>query len=361
MVQTLNKVLRNYLFDFKINIKNIDTEYYYFPKQKIYYQEEFLNYYFIIKNKIKNNLNIAIEYYDKKELVKKEINFDKNNIISENDKDIISKIIIGNILNNTELSEEKNIELSKRYQVLSKYTSLYAEVENENSTKNEMLIVEQKNYEEYFDNESDNNNKWIMASPLSFGLIKKRGRKRQCLMLNIETSDSDDESDSEVKVRVQKNVKKRNVRKKAKKFQVTVQAYEEENVKSAKKCEMNISDEGEENNDNNAKEVNNAFDVKEIALTQNIINGNWSINFHTQFVIDSNDEIYNKIKNYVEKLNIKENKENIIVTILVLYYLKNNKDINQTEYILIINKGLQYLQNLGIKELLYENIKNNIN
>ena len=97
-----------------------------------------------------------------------------------------------------------------------------------------------------------------------------------------------------------------------------------------------------------------------MSLTQNILEGNWSVNTQTQFLIDSYADIYNKIKQYVEKLDVKEKKENIIVTILVLYYLKNNKDIDQNEYLLIINKGIQYLQNLGIKELLYENIENNI-
>ena len=80
-----------------------------------------MNYYFIIKHK----LNI--------------------NLIIKNDGDIISKIIIGNILKNADLPQDKNIELSKRYQVLSKYTSLYAEIENEKSTQNEMLKIEQKN------------------------------------------------------------------------------------------------------------------------------------------------------------------------------------------------------------------------
>ena len=84
-----------------------------------------------------------------------------------------------------------------------------------------------------------------------------------------------------------------------------------------------------------------------MTLTQNIIDGNWSINFQTQLLIDSYTAIYNKIKKYVEKLDVGENEENILVTILVLYYLKNNKDIDQIEYLLIINKGLQFLQNLG--------------
>ena len=120
------------------------------------------------------------------------------------------------------------------------------------------------------------------------------------------------------------------------------------------------SDKEDENNDHSGKETKKVFDAKEMTLTQNIIDGNWSINFQTQLLIDSYTTIYKKIKKYVEKLDVGENKENIIVTILVLYYLKNNKDIDQTEYLLIFNKGLQYLQNLEIKELLYENIESNI-
>ena len=314
VIQTLNKALRNYLFDFKINVKNIDTEYNYFPNNKIYYQDEFLNYYFIIKNKLNNNINISIEYYDKKELVKKEINFDKNNIISENDGDIIGKIIIGNILNNTDLSEEKSIELSKKYQVLSKYTSLYAEVENEKTIQNEMLIIEQNKIEEIEEIESSDEE--IQRSTIK--------RKKKC-------------GDSGVKY------KKSKCKKKCKKI--------------SKDSE---SDEEDENDKDVGKETKKDFDVKEMSLTQNILEGNWSVNPQTQFLIDSYADIYNKIKQYVEKLDVKENKENIIVTILVLYYLKNNKDIYQNEYLLIINKGIQYLQNLGIKELLYENIENNI-
>ena len=144
VIQTLNKTLRNYLFDCKINVNNLKTEHSYFTSQRICYQDEFLNFYFIIKNKI-NNVNIDVQYYDKNELVKKNYIFDNNNnnCICENDGDIISKIIIGNILNNTSLEPEKNIELSRRYQVLSKYTSLYAEIENEFKNQNEMSYIEQ--------------------------------------------------------------------------------------------------------------------------------------------------------------------------------------------------------------------------
>ena len=138
VIQILNKTLQSYLFDIKINIKDIQKEHEFIPKDKIYYQDEPINNYFIIKNKISDDkiINIETEYYDKNELIKKEFVFDKNNIFKEKDGNIISKIIIGNILNNNELPKEKDIELALKYQILSKYTSLYAEMENENNNKN---------------------------------------------------------------------------------------------------------------------------------------------------------------------------------------------------------------------------------
>ena len=526
VIQTLNKALRNYLYDFKIDVKNIDTEYNYFPKQKIYYQDELLNYYFIIKHKLNNNININIEYYDKKELINKKINFDNNNIfISENDGDIISKIIIGNILNNTDLPQDKNIELSKRYQVLSKYTSLYAEVENEKSTQNEMLKIEQKKLEEIEESESDSDNDIKKPKPKkrrrkcyrkkkvesdsdseSESDSEKKYKKMQCMkksqsisndsesdekeeknckkeksqsISNDSESDEEEEkikckkrpkkcgkmsNDSESDEKKEKNCKKKkcnkisndsesdegevkeckNVsndsesdegeekikykkspkkcrkisndsesdekeeknckKKKCRKISNDSESDEgqvkecknvsndsESDEKEKKKCKKrskkcrNISNESDEkevkkfiknkykkklsdseseeedeNDKHSNKKTKKVFDVKEMTLTQNIIDGNWSINSQTQFLINSYDDIYNKIKKYVDKLDVGENKEDIIVTILVLYYLKNNKDIDQTEYLLIINKGLQYLKNLGIKEFLYENIESNI-
>ena len=99
------------------------------------------------------------------------------------------------------------------------------------------------------------------------------------------------------------------------------------------------------------------FDIEKMVLTQDIMNGNWTNNNQTDMLIDLNKAIYDKIKQYVEKFDIKENKDDVIITILVIYYLKNNQDIDQTEYIIIINKGLEYLQTIGIEELLYKNIE----
>ena len=111
-----NDIYINYFIYYiiiKIKVKNIETKYSYFTKQRMFYQDKFLNFYFIIKNKINNNINIGIEYYDKNELINKDYIFDKNNIIHEANGNIISKIIIANILNNTILNPEKKNRIIK--------------------------------------------------------------------------------------------------------------------------------------------------------------------------------------------------------------------------------------------------------
>ena len=376
VIQTLNKTLRNYLFDCKISVNNLKTEYSYFTSQRICYQDEFLNFYFIIKNKI-NNVNIDVQYYDKNELVKKNYIFDNNNnnYICENDGDIISKIIIGNILNNTSLNPEKNIELSRRYQVLSKYTSLYAEIENEFKNQNEMSYIEQSDGRDIHtiknknDSDSDSDSDDGKCKKKSRCIRKKKNKRVKKKM----ASDSEDESESESESKSEeeakcKKSKDKCKKSKCKKKKISSESESEEEDKCEKKCKKReISDESESEEEEKYKiKINKKgktienFDIKEMILSQNIIDGNWSLNSQTKVIVDSHIDLYNKIKQYVDKFDVGEKKEDIIITILIIYYLKNNKEIDQSEYTIIVNKGLEYLQSIGIEELLFKNIESKL-
>ena len=387
VIQTLNKTLRNYLFDFKINVNNLKTEHSYFTSQRICYQDEFLNFYFIIKNKI-NNVNIDVQYYDKNELVKKNYIFDNNNnnCICENDGDIISKIIIGNILNNTSLEPEKNIELSRRYQVLSKYTSLYAEIENEFKNQNEMSYIEQSDGRDIhaanyiIDSDSDDSDIYEKKSRSKKCKkskdVKKKRKNERCKKTKISSeSESEeevnykkkcmkrvisDESDSEEEEKCKKKSKKKEEKKCTKKIKKKEESEsdseEEKKFKKKSKKEEEKKCKKEKNKRGYAKN----FDIKEMILSQNIIEGNWSLNSQTKFIVDSHIDLYNKIKQYVDKFDVGEKKEDIIITILIIYYLKNNKEIDQSEYTIIVNKGLEYLQSIGVEELLFKNIESKL-
>ena len=85
-----------------------------------------------------------------------------------------------------------------------------------------------------------------------------------------------------------------------------------------------------------------------MVLTQNIINGNWTLNAQTKFLIEEEKIIFNKIEKIINQKNLGKNEQDIIITILVLHSLLKNKDINRLEYAIIINKGLEYLKSFGI-------------
>ena len=381
VIRTLNESIRSYLFDSKISIKNINLEYTYIPHDKICYQDEILNFYFIVKNKINDILNIDLEFYDKNKLVKKEFIFNNKNIIYEDEGDIISKIIIGNILNNNtslEIGEDKNIELAKKYQVLSKFTSLYAEIENEFAFKdsNKLKYVEQK-YEdenhkkEYYSssgNDQENDDNISSDSSDSSESVKKKKckmikykskpiKKKSC---RYNSNSSSSEEDVKKKYKKDKKCKKKKMDESDEEEKSSEsEKNDDEKEKSRKKkrsCKKEKAKKEESEDDEEDEDIE-TFNIEKMVLTQDIMNGNWTKNNQTKLLIDLNKKIYDKIKNYVEKLNIPQNKEDVIITILVIYYLKNNKDIDQTEYIIIINKGLEYLQTTGIEELLYKNIE----
>ena len=163
IMNELNIGLRNYLIDIKHNfldyqenIKNavIISK----PINNFAYQDEIINFSFILDNKNKINIDklstpIKIEITGKnsKGVINEVILFKKNeNIIKLPDGDDLFKIIVGQGLkNNFEFIKDKNkeIEFSQKYQILSKNTALYAEIINHNDFKQKKLItVDLDNY-----------------------------------------------------------------------------------------------------------------------------------------------------------------------------------------------------------------------
>ena len=337
VIQSLNNSLRSYMFDVKFTLKDQKFEYDFTPINNMCYQDEILNYYFIIKGKIdKDQIKIGLQYYLKKKLIEKEFIFKKNKMIKDEDGDIISKIIIGNILNNTNQSnaieKEKNIELSLKYKVLSEYTSLFAKIENENANIDQQgLKLIQQNYIEEYD--------------------KKEPNERKIINEDGETEDVEELEDQEPTENNEKTGKKKPKKKKYPTKKSDLIELEEESPSesepieeepSRKKIYRNKDEESEES------EESQIFDFKKMVLTQNIINGNWTLNAQTKFLIEKEKIIFNKIEKIINQKNLGKNEQDIIITLLVLHFLLKNKDINRVEYTLIINKGLEYLKSFGI-------------
>ena len=89
------------------------------------------------------------------------------------------------------------------------------------------------------------------------------------------------------------------------------------------------------------------FSIKELVLTQDIFDGCWNLNPQTKLLIEKEKNIYEKIENIMKEKKIE--KEEVKITLLVLYYLNTDTNINKVEYMLIIKKGISFLEENGIK------------
>ena len=410
IIQSLSKCLRNYILDAKLSLDKIKPEYEYLPKINFIYPDEILNFYFIIKGKNEENIQINFNSKDKNE----NYAFTKDNIIKEKEGDLISQIIIGNLLKNSELDENLEVKLSKNYQILSKKTSLFAVVENEEQNKiaefKQVKKKEKNNFNLFnfnnnnnFNNNINNNNfssgvrsanynirnnyrnddvdyampryemrrmmeaapRMMEAAPrmnyMSMARSKGRSNYRDedededeynDMMEMENANDMEYEKEEKEEINMDEELKcKRKCKKKEKKECRMGNAYGYEN----KKDEILISKES--NKKESVKEEKEVkFSNKELVLTQDIFDGCWNLNPQTKLLIEKEKITYELIEKLMKEKKL--DKEEINVTLLVLYYLNTNTSINKMEYSLIMKKGINYLEQNGIKfEEIFEKIK----
>ena len=139
VIKTLNNCMINYGIDPSFKCQNniiIDSQ----PINDIIYEDETLVYSFIMKGKEEKDIEINFKIKDNEAEIEDNLIIEKENIHKLNEGDSLGKIIIGTILKyNNNISEEEEKNLAKEYQVLTKNTTLYAEIENEESINSEMI------------------------------------------------------------------------------------------------------------------------------------------------------------------------------------------------------------------------------
>ena len=128
VIECVNKCLRSYLYNSSFYVKHI---LYHYPElREITYQDDVINYTFMKQGEIiKDKIDIpfkATNPVDNRE-IKQTISIESPEVIEEGDT--LAKIIIGNLLKEGKVKNQ--VELSKKYQVLSKETALYGEIKNE--------------------------------------------------------------------------------------------------------------------------------------------------------------------------------------------------------------------------------------
>ena len=391
IIESLSKCLRNYVLNAKLSLNELKPEYEFIPKMNFIYPDEILNYYFILKGKDHDKIQINFENTKKNE----NYLFTKEKIIPETDGDIIGQIIIGNKLKNEEnMEEETIIKLSKEYQILSKKTSLFAVAENEENNKIGELkqITKKKKEEGLFSglNSLNNfslsgniqNNMMIGASNYrhkmnmnaDYDMAYSAAPKKHAMMMAAPKYEDNDDSDNDDEREYKKSYSKAKESKKKRcelkencdymmamnddnddmeeeadneedNYAVGSSPFkadyrelkmeEKEEEKCEKKCEKKIE----------IKKVE--FSNKELVLTQDIFDGCWNLNDQTKLLIEKEKDAFNKIEAILKEKHI--DKEEVKMTLLVLYYLNTNSSINKVEYMLIIKKGISYLDENGIK------------
>ena len=407
IIESLSKCLRNYALNTKINLEQIKPEYEFTPKMNFIYPDEILNYCFIIKGKEQeNNIQINLENSKKKE----NYIFSKDKIIKEEDGEILGQIIIGNILKNQEkMEEEIEVKLSKEYQILSKKTSLFAVAENDEKNKvgelkqitkkkklspleifqqknnmmmnnnnmnnrvdydmvpmeNNILFEKSSNQFKYSNMESERRNRYDLIGSAPRQLCKmaapsySSSNRRMNMAMDMEDNDDDDEDN---------NVNCMAERKESPLGDCFMAAPDddEDEDRDEEQNKLNLfNSHAKENKEMKKEEIKEKkmeekkveFSNKELILTQDIFDGFWNLNEQTKLLIEKEKDIYDKIENILKEKKIE--KEEVKMTLLVLYYLNTNDSINKVEYMLIIKKGTTYLEENGIKfEEIFSQLKN---
>ena len=329
IINILNKCLRPYIIDIKFEIENYKDELLSKiiscnPINNYTYQNEIMNYSFILPNyKVLNDLKIKITGKDPINIIESNINID--NIIKIENGEEMSKMIIGKALKyNDELikNENKEIEFAKKYQILSKNTSLFAEILNEENQQSKLIKVNLNEYKNEPRNKPRN-------KPHSFIPNKNAHINMNNYRIMAKCFDSD------ILYHNAETIQKKKATKKAQKSITTPPPPPP--APTVNKNNKEIKD-----------------DITRIIMKQDIIEGYWEENEDTKKLINIITlDKFNKIKNNVNANYKGPNEIKVIYTVLVIYYLNMKCSERIDEFRLIINKANKFLQKNGIK---YENI-----
>ena len=366
VIDTLNKCLRPYLTDIQFNFQsyqnnNSNSIIKCNPVNNFTYQDEIMNYSFILdeKNKIdidklSQPINIEIIGKDPKKVIKENVSFANNqNIIKLSNGDEMSKMIVGKALkNNRELKddEKKEVEFAKKYQILSKNTALFAEILNDSENKQTKLIkVDLNNYETQrigggirFGGGFKPMLFSMAAAPKSLGIVGcAQPMMKCCAAMPMKKMDMKGSA---------MPMKKKAMMESANLNMMGAAPMRNINID----CNINSISSTKRPQDNN--EIKD--DLTRLIMSQDIIEGSWNENGETKKLINIvTQDKFNKISNKVRGLNKGLLEIKIIYTLLVIYYLNTKHSSKLNDYRLVINKGKKFLMKQGIK---YEDIINGI-
>ena len=371
VIECVNKCLRSYLYNISFDVN--DTLFKYPINRLTAYQDDVINYSFmkqgeIIKDKIEIPFT-AINPSDNQP-INQTIRIDQPEVIEEGDT--LAKIIIGNLLKEGKIDNQ--VELSKKYQVLSKETALYGEIKSDGNNQQGELI--QVNLNKAVENPTidslkriaDNNpklkaffikNKILPPdpnAPLDLSEPKEEDRSEHlCYSCPPDTYKKSSPFDFSIpnpfkkvghffgnlfKKKEKKDESKRiteNTIKKEIKSESTVSS----NSIVSPSAKVGLSQESK-------KDLAQSKAYDELLLKQNKLEGYWSQLDITIELFSKGKvkEVYAQVKKYIEEKGTvlsKEDKDRVISTFTVIYFIIVENPDKKVESKLIVNKAKKYL------------------
>ena len=344
VIDALNKALRPYITDIQFNFENNqeiikNNIIQIIPNNAFNYQNEIYNYSFILPGeKDLSNLKIKITGKDPFNPIETEVNF--NNILKLEDGEEMSKMIVAKALKfNKELIFDKNkeIELAKKYQILSKNTALFAQIINEENQQTKLIKVKLGN---------------ITKNKSSNYTFKKSFSKKINRAYRAYRSSCCARKSSNYFAKPKKRMMEENIYlRKAKK--IVGKSFEDDTERSFERSRSKEYIE-ERREEKIISTLKNKDDNTNLIMSQDIIEGSWNENNETKKLINIiTMNKFNKIKNKINAMKKGTNAIKIIYTILVIYYLRTKCSSKLKEYRLVINKAKKFLKN---NEINYDDI-----
>ena len=368
VIKILKKCIQPYLYDIKFtllnNNKKKENNIIFSKNEDFVYQDEIINYSFILDEDNKHNLidlenniiKFKVEFIKNQKSNKIEMDFRENNIICLPVGDNMTKIIVDKYLkSNINLDEQTEIKISKEYDVLSKNTSLYAEIENENSQQNKLIKINVLTNVNYYDSNKFNNYKYtsnfwnyeeeedfligccdkeLTNSEMPFEIYKE---EINCFssFLNKYASPEMDLKSPKIKMSIKRGKEK----------------------KLSRKREKSV-DKGKEDKKERKKKKNTNLDINlvDLILNQNPIEGFWDKNQNTMKIEKLLDK--SNIDNIKKIIKTNKEKEKAYYTILIIYFISTKYPEKLSEYELVLNKAKNYLKGINI---IYDKIISKIN
>ena len=352
VIQTLNNCMNNYYIDPIFKCEN-KVKFECQPINDIIYEDEIIMFSFISEGNKNEDIEINFKIKDNESEMEENLYFNKENIHKLNDGDSLGKIIMGTILKyNNNINEEEEKKLAKEYQVLSKNSTLYAEFENEENSNLEMKSNNQLIKDTYYDTSNINLAYKNYSNNISYN-VRATADDLLCLASIKSSIKNDYKFDDILSVQSEKmdmcklDFSVKSCPKKGASGFGFFNFFKWNSSDSNKNVKKINNYNKKELREEKVESVKKQFNLNDMILTQDIIDGCWNENEKTKFIISKYQKIYNLVEKYLKGINIKEYKK-MSVTFIVLYYLRKEESNKIQSYMIIINKAELFLSKNGI-------------